>query len=131
MSRDLIEIASAARERAYARYSGFKVGAALRCVSGEIFVGCNVENVSLGLTICAERSAVVAAVAAGFTRFEEIAIVADSQKPIVPCGACRQFLSEFGENLIVHSATTTGAVARFSLHEIFPRSRQGLSRGNK
>lgn len=126
MSEDLIDRATAVRESAYARYSGFKVGAALRCASGEIFVGCNVENVSLGLTICAERSAVAAAVAAGKTDFVEIAIVADSEVPIVPCGACRQFMAEFKEDLRIHSVTHSGLRAAFSLSELLPRPRQGI-----
>src|SRR4249919_1833259 len=85
----------AAREHAYAPYSQFAVGAALLSESGEVYTGCNVENVSFGLTICAERSAVTAAIQAGCRKFVGIAIVADTVTPVVPCGACRQFLAEF------------------------------------
>lgn len=92
---ELVEEARAARERAYAPYSKFKVGAALRTKSGKIIRGGNVENVSYSMTICAERSAVVAAIAAGEMDWEEIAVVADTERPTTPCGACRQFLAEF------------------------------------
>src|SRR5260221_11235711 len=85
----------AAREQAYAPYSRFAVGAALLSESGEVHRGCNVENVSFGLTICAERNAVTAALQSGCRMFSCIAIVADTESPVVPCGACRQFLAEF------------------------------------
>ncbi len=95
--RSLIDAAIEARLAAYAPYSNFQVGAALLCQSGEIFTGCNVENLSFGLTICAERSAIFAAVAAGQQKFRAIAVVADSEKAISPCGACRQVMCEFGD----------------------------------
>ncbi len=96
---ELLEGARAIREQAYAPYSNFKVGAALKTRSGKTFFGVNVENVSYGLTICAERSAAVSAVTAGETEWEEIAVVADTEKATTPCGACRQFLSEFNPSL--------------------------------
>src|ERR1700760_1380000 len=96
---DLVTAARAARERAYAPYSRFQVGAALRTRSGRVFCGCNVENLSFGLTVCAERAAVFAAVAAGEADFEAIAVVADSVQPVTPCGACRQVLVEFSSDL--------------------------------
>ncbi|MFW6006445.1 MAG: cytidine deaminase [Bacillota bacterium] len=84
-----------ARKNAYAPYSELKVGAALQVEKGKIFTGCNIENASFGLTMCAERVAVFKAVSAGYCNFEVIYIIADTKNPISPCGACRQVLSEF------------------------------------
>lgn len=127
---DLIAAAEKARQHAYAPYSNFKVGAALECSGGEVFTGCNVENVSYGLTICAERSAVVAAVAEGCTRFRSIVIVADSDLPVTPCGACRQVLAEFAPALEVAAFNLQGAVFRSTLTELLPRPAEGiLNRG--
>ena len=93
----LLEAARAARENAYANYSGFPVGAALRTGDGTIITGCNVENASYGLSICAERTAVVRAVAMGYSEFDTIAVVAH---PLAtPCGACREFIIEFGQEI--------------------------------
>lgn len=124
---ELIDAARLARERAYAPYSGFAVGAALLTASGEVVAGCNVENASLGLTICAERNAVFAAVAAallgdpaGETTIEAIAVVADSEDPVSPCGACRQVLHEFGPDCIVIAANLSGAVRAARLNELLP-----------
>src|SRR5882757_848279 len=100
----LLAAAREVRQSAYAPYSHFQVGAALRTTSGRVFCGCNVENLSFGLTICAERAAVFAAVAAGETQFEAIAVVADSVQPVTPCGACRQVLAEFSTDLQICSA---------------------------
>jgi len=123
---DLVALALKSREFAHAPYSGFKVGAALKTVSGEIVGGCNVENVSYGLTMCAERVALGSAVAAGFSRFQSIAIVSDSEEPVVPCGACRQVLAEFNPQLKVVSSTVSGKVSEFDLSVLFPRPRQGI-----
>jgi len=98
---ELVEEARAARERAYAPYSRFQVGAALRTKSGKVIRGGNVENVSYSMTICAERSAVVAAIAAGERDWEEIAVVADTERPTTPCGACRQVMAEFNPSMRV------------------------------
>ena len=86
MSDDLRAAATAARLNAYAPYSGFQVGAALSCKSGEVITGCNVENISLGLTICAERACVATAITRGDRVFEHLTIVADTDEPVVPCG---------------------------------------------
>src|SRR5271154_4664561 len=105
---ELLLAARKVRESAYAPYSRFQVGAALRTASGRIYCGCNVENLSFGLTVCAERAAVFAAVAAGETRFEAIAVVADSVQPVTPCGACRQVLVEFSQDLQICSENLQG-----------------------
>ena len=107
---ELVAAARAARERAYAPYSGFRVGAALLTAQGDVVTAANVENASYGLAICAERSAVVAAVAAGSRRFLSIAVAGNGPEPVTPCGACRQVLREFpeGVDLEVLSAGETG-----------------------
>ena len=122
----LIAEAKAVRARAYAPYSKFAVGAALLGSSGRIYTGCNVENLSYGLTICAERSAVFTAVAAGEKAFAAIAIVADSKTPVSPCGACRQVLAEFGDSLQVCSANLQGQRYETTLRELIPRAREGI-----
>jgi|ERR1700682_12663 cytidine deaminase len=126
MKNDLQQIAVAARLRAYAPYSRFAVGAALLSKSGTIVSGCNVENVSFGLTICAERVCVVKAVDQGENDFAALAIVADTEIPIVPCGACRQVLAEFSPNLLITSWTLTGQSQEFSLGDLLPLPKQGI-----
>jgi len=122
----LMESALAAREKAYAPYSKFAVGAALRTKSGRIFRGCNVENLSFGLTICAERNAVFAAVAEGEREFDAIAIVADSIQPVTPCGACRQVLAEFSPSLPVRCSNLQGVHFDSSIAELLPRAKEGI-----
>lgn len=123
---ELIARATAVREHAHAHYSGFAVGAAIAAADGRIFVGCNVENVSFGLTICAERVAIGSAIAAGAREFEAIAIVTGAAQPTVPCGACRQVLAEFSPSMRIVSATTAGATEEFSLDTLLPNARQGI-----
>ena len=124
MSQDdkLVEEARAARERAYAPYSKFKVGAALRTKSGKIFRGGNVENVSYSITICAERSAGVAAIAAGELDWEELVVVADTERPTTPCGTCRQFLAEFNLNLKLTVANLERVFQTYTVAELLPQA---------
>ncbi|HYR23957.1 MAG TPA: cytidine deaminase [Chthoniobacterales bacterium] len=123
---ELIDAAAKARAMAYAPYSKFTVGAAVLTKQGKVFVGCNVENLSLGLTICAERSAVAAAIAQGSKDLAAIAIVTGSKKPAAPCGACRQVLAEFNPTMRVLAATVDGASQRFELSELLPVPTQGI-----
>ena len=113
-------VAYAARANAYAPYSGFHVGAALRSSNGNVYGGANVENASFTVGICAERSAIAAAVTAGDTQFEEIVLVSDAEQPVVPCGACRQALSEFAPDLRITSHGLNGKTAEWSLAELLP-----------
>lgn len=130
MRSDLRAAALKAREQAYAPYSNFRVGAALLAKDGRVFSGVNVENVSLGLTMCAERVCIGSAIGEGQKAFAEIAIVADSAVPIVPCGACRQVLAEFAPDLLVTSSTLEGKTAEFRLSALLPLPRQGILDGN-
>jgi cytidine deaminase len=120
-SRQLIEEALRATRNAYAPYSKFKVGAALMARDGSVFTGCNVENSSYGLTLCAERVALVKAVSEGVTEFAAIALIADTDRPISPCGACRQVLAEFNLDMTVIMGNTAGKIEEASLSELLPR----------
>ncbi len=126
MKSDLRQIAIQARLRAYAPYSSFLVGAALRLKSGLVVSGCNVENISFGLTMCAERVCVGRAIDQGEKDFESLAIVAETDAPIVPCGACRQVLAEFAPKLIITSWTLAGKSQEFSLVDLLPFPKQGI-----
>jgi cytidine deaminase len=126
-NNELIEAAESARENAYAPYSGFKVGAAILAQSASVFTGTNVENASLGLTMCAERAAVAAGVSAGERTFVSLAISTEGSEPAVPCGACRQVLAEFNPSIEIVSTTVSGKRENFRLNELLPRANQGIS----
>lgn len=115
----LIQAAREAREKAYAPYSGFKVGAAVLNRDGRIFSGCNVENASYGLTNCAERTAVFKAVSEGGTQLTALAVIADTRKPVAPCGACRQVMAEFGIEKII-MCNTKGERHIATLDQLLP-----------
>ena len=118
--RELARHARRARRRAHAPFSHFKVGAALRTRRGEIVTGCNVENASYGLTLCAERVAVFKAVSEGLRRFDAIAVVADSRKLTPPCGPCRQILWEFCGDILVHLEDLKQGRRTLRLSELLP-----------
>jgi cytidine deaminase len=120
MYQKLIQAAREAREGAYAPYSGFKVGAALLTKKGTIFTGCNVENASYGLSICAERTAVFKAVCAGETDFVALALFTGLEEPSSPCGACRQVLAEFSPGVKVIMVGKNDRVREASLGELLP-----------
>ncbi len=123
----LLAAARAARRRAYAPYSEFHVGAALQTVTGRIFRGCNVENASFGLTLCAERVALCSAVAAGQRHFRALALVAEGCRPPMPCGACLQTLAEFcAPDFLLISATAgrTPKINTMTLGDLLPRAFQ-------
>ena len=126
MNIDLRAAAEEARSRAYAPYSRFLVGAALLSASGKVFGGCNVENISFGLSICAERAAVATAIGEGEKEFHSLAIIADTDDPVVPCGACRQVLAEFAPDLSITSWTLSGKSRQFSLADLLPLPLQGI-----
>ena len=117
---DLIAAARRAREHADAAFSHFKVGAALETADGIVVTGCNIENATYGLTICAERVAMFKALSGGHRAFTRIAIVADTEEPTPPCGACRQILWEFGGNLEVLLANLREEKGRHQMHDLLP-----------
>jgi cytidine deaminase len=116
----LARFAKDARKRAHAPFSRFKVGAALRTDAGEIVTGCNIENASYGLTLCAERVAVFKALSEGLRRFDAIAVVADSPRLTAPCGPCRQILWEFCGDIWVHMENLKGRSSTVRVSELLP-----------
>jgi len=110
-----------ARESAYAPYSGYRVGAAVVAEDDRVFFGCNVENASYGLSLCAERSAMAAAITAGAKRFAAVVVVTDADPPGTPCGACRQWMAELGgDGLLVVAANMMGRFRQFTLDQLLP-----------
>jgi len=116
----LLKAASDARREAYAPYSGFRVGSAVLCEDGKVFSGVNVESAVYGLSICAERVAIAKAVSEGYRRFDALAVIADGPTPCPPCGACRQFLAEFGSEIVVIMANTSGETKKARIKELLP-----------
>jgi cytidine deaminase len=123
---ELLNKSIEAAKRAYAPYSKFLVGAVLVAKDGQLFQGCNVENVSFGLTICAERNAVFAAVAAGCREFTKIVIATDLPEPASPCGACRQVLCEFNPDIEIVLGTFGGKMVSHRLSELLPHPCLGI-----
>jgi cytidine deaminase len=119
VSDALVRAAEAARRHAHAPYSRYHVGAAVETEDGVIYAGCNVENASYGLTICAERAAVCAAVAAGARKIRKVVVVTDSDPPGAPCGACRQVLAEFGLDMEVTAIGPAGRM-QWTLRDLLP-----------
>ena len=117
----LVKAATEARENAVATFSHFKVGAALETKNGEIITGCNIENASYGLTLCAERVAIFKAVSEGKREFSRIAVVADTADLTPPCGACRQIIWEFCGDAEVTLVNLRGKTERFRMKDLFPR----------
>jgi len=120
--KKLIKEAEKARKKAYTPYSKFQVGAAVLCADGKMFSGCNIENASFGLTVCAERVAIYKAISEGSTKFEAIAVIGDTNKPCSPCGACRQVISEFGEDIPLIMANLKEDVKIIQIKELLPEA---------
>lgn len=117
---ELLAAARRTRESAYAPYSRFNVGAAVRAADGRTYTGCNVENASFGLTVCAERVAIFAAIAAGAREIVELAVVTDVPEPAAPCGACRQVLAEFSAGAEIALGNLDGKVVVTRLGDLLP-----------
>ena len=116
--RELLTHAEKMKEKAYVPYSNFPVGAAILCEDGSVFTGCNVENSAYGCCICGEQTAVVKAVSEGYQKFQKIAVTGDSEDYCLPCGACRQILSEFAPDLEVICGNKKGEYANYKLSEL-------------
>jgi cytidine deaminase len=118
--KELTQLALAAAEQSHSPYSHFSVGAAL-VADGEVFFGANIENRSYGVTVCAERTAVFTAVATGKKRFEKLAVASPNKEFITPCGACRQVLSEFCDDLKILLVNSEGQIQKTTLKKLYPR----------
>ena len=118
----MVEAARAVRERAYAPFSKFKVGAAVKTKSGKVYIGCNIESASYGLTVCAERVAIWKAVSEGEREFTNVAVVADTEELTPPCGVCRQIIWEFCGDIPVTFANLNGKTETVQMKEILPRA---------
>lgn len=122
-TEQLIDRAKEVRNRAYVPYSKFPVGAAILMKSGKVYEGCNIENAAYPVTCCAERVAIFKAISEGETDFEEIAVVADTNRPVPPCGSCRQVISEFFEqDTKVHTTNLSGELKTLTVRELLPYS---------
>lgn len=120
---NLVRLAGEAKEKAYVPYSKFHVGAALYADNGKVYTGCNVENASYGAAICAERTAVVKAISDGAKKILALAVSSDSNNPTMPCGICRQFISEFcSPNMPLYLSNHSGEYETYSFEEILPHS---------
>ena len=122
LEKELIEKATKVREKAYAPFSNFKVGAAVKTKSGKIFTGCNVESASYGLTVCAERVAIWKAVSEGEKEFTHVAVVADTKELTPPCGVCRQIIWEFCGDIPISFANLEGKTETLQMRELLPRA---------
>lgn len=121
--QQLIQEAKQIRERAYTPYSKFPVGAALLTEDGTLFTGCNIENAAYPVTCCAERVAIFKAISEGYHRFSQIAVVADTKRPVPPCGSCRQVMSEFFDsNVMIHTSNLHGETKSLPMNELLPFS---------
>lgn len=127
-AQKLLDAALEARKHAYAPYSNFTVGASVLTENGEVFTGCNIENVSYGATVCAERVAIFKAISAGHKSIKALAVVADHPEPISPCGICRQAMSEFGSDADVLMANTKGHTRTTNMKELLPITFELLKR---
>lgn len=122
-SQDLIQQAKDIRAKAYVPYSKFPVGAALLTKDGSLFTGCNIENAAYPVTCCAERVAIFKAISEGHVEFTELAVVADTKRPVPPCGSCRQVMSEFfASDVKIHAANLSGDTKTMNMNEILPFS---------
>lgn len=117
---ELLELAKTARKNSYSPYSKFRVGAAVYSESGGMYSGTNVENSSYGLTVCAERIAVFKAVSEGYTDIKKIAVIAESEEAVSPCGACRQVIFEFGDDVEVIMSNLKGNIRKYYIKDLLP-----------